>query len=102
MAAHQAFFNGFGDHLARFFHQTFGFTDVDESTGYDIRSGKELVGAFLQCQDYDQDSVFCKMLTVTQYDIAHVSDTKSIYQDLSGVYLIYHFCTFIIQCKDIS
>ena len=102
MTAHQTFFNRFRNNLPCLFHQAFRFTYINKSTGYDIRSGKKLVGTLFQCQNDNQDSVFCQMLTITQNNITDIANTESIYQDFSCVYLIYNFCAFIIQCKYIA
>ena len=78
------------------FHQILGFTHIDKSSGYDIRSGQQLVAVALQGQNDDDDTVLGQILAVTQHDIADVADAETVHHDGSGVYASCHCRCLIV------
>ena len=79
-----------------FIHQSFGFSDVYKSSGYNIRTCKNLIAVFFKRQYHDQNTVLRQMLSVAKNDISDITNTQSVYQDRSGLYTVYNLCFFFI------
>src|SRR5699024_655240 len=68
-------------HFSGVIHQVFGFTHIDKSPGYDIRSRKDGIAVAFQSHDYDHDSGLRQMLTVAEYDESNTSHAQAVYEN---------------------
>ena len=83
-------------------HEVLRLSHIDETAGYDIRSCKKLVAITFQSQDYDDDTVLCQVLTVTQDDVSYIADTKAVYQDTAMLDMVYHFAGILADLHNIA
>ena len=88
-------------HFSGLFHQILRLPDIDKSSGNNIRTGKDLIGILLQCQNGNHDSVLRQMLAIPQDNISHISYPKTIYQKRAGLYMAGHLGRLLIQLQNI-
>ena len=54
----------------------------------------------LQCHNYDHDSIFRQVLTVTEYDISHIANAKSVYEDRTCMNASCHLGILSVQLQN--
>ena len=83
-------------------HKILRLSHINKTAGYDIRSGQQLVAVTLQRQDYDDDTVLCQILTVTQHDVSDIAHAKSVYQNASVLYVIHNLTGILADFHNIA
>ena len=101
MAA-QAVCNSVIYHTLCLIHKVLRLSHIYKTAGYDIRSGQQLVAVTLQGQDYNDDTVLCQVLAVTQYNVSDIAHTKTVYQDAAVLYMIHNLAGILADFHNIT
>ena len=88
--------------LSGMLHKILRFSYIHKTSGNDIRTCENYITVALQCHNYDHDPIFRKVLTVTKYDISHITNAKSVYEDRTCMNASCHLGILSVQLQNIS
>ena len=102
MASAQASIQRVGNCPSCILHKLLGFSYIDESAGYDIRSGEQAVRSPFQSKHHDDNAVLRQMLSVAKHDVSNIAHAKTVHKDRACVYLVHDLRRLVIQLQHIA